>query len=163
MALAAGRAAFESLKAEAARLREDNERLEKQAKQREKENQQIKIQEAQAQARNVQTEEMGPVHAYLFKFPEPVGLVVLRSCIDAIQKTDPQAVISFADSSGCIVVGSGDAAQKQGISARQVIDFWTRKANGSGGGRESMAQGRIEKLNFFSMQEYKNFFQERLK
>lgn len=155
------RVALESLKAEAARLREDNERLQKQNKQLEKEIQQLKAQDAQAQAKNIPAQEVGPFHAYLQKFSEPMGPSALRSCMDAIQETDPKAVISVADLTGCVVVGTGDAARQQGISARQVIDFWTHRAGGSGGGREGMAQGHIEKLDLFSMQTFKQFFQER--
>ncbi len=163
MGLAAGRAALQSLKAEAARLREENERLEKQGKQLEKEIQQMKARGAQAQARSVPAKDIGSFHVYFQKFPEPMGPVVLRSCVDVIQKTDSQAVISFADSEGCIVAASGDSAQQQGISAKHLINFWTRWAGGSGGGRESMAQGRIEKLEFFSMPKFEQFFQERSK
>jgi len=161
--LASGRAALESLKAEADRLREENERLAKQSKQLEREIQQLKTQGAQAQARNVPAKEIGPFHVYFQKFSEPMGPSVLRSCIDVIQKADPQAVISIADSTGCIVAGTGGTAQRQGISAKQLIDFWTTLAGGSGGGRESMAQGHIEKPDFFSMQKFEQFFQERSK
>ena len=163
MGSAAGRAALESLKAEAARLKETNERLGRQGKQLEKEIQQLKTQDAQAQAKNIPAEEVGPFHAYLQRFSEPMGPAALRSCLDVIQKADPKAVISVADSTGCVVVGTGGAAQQQGISARQVIDFWTHRAGGSGGGREGMAQGHIEKLDLFSMQTFKQFFQERSK
>lgn len=154
---------IESLKAEAARLREENERLEKQGKQLEKEIQQAKARDAQARARNVPAKEIGSFHVYFQKFPEPMGPAVLRSCVDVIQKTDSQAVISFADSEGCIVAASGDSAQQQGVSANQLISFWTRWAGGSGGGREGMAQGRIEKLELFSMLKFEQFFQERAK
>ena len=163
MEFPAGRAALDSLKAETARLREENDRLEKQGKQLEKEIQHLKAQGAQAQARDIAPKEVGSFHVYFRKFSEPMGPAVLRSCIDAIQKTDPQAVISIADSGGSIAAGTGGAAQKQGISAKQLIDFWTAVAGGSGGGREGMAQGHIEKLEFFSMQKFEQFFREHLK
>ena len=163
MEVGGGRAALDTLKAEAARLREENERLEKQGKQLEKEIQQLKTQSARAQAQHVPATNIGSFHVYFQKFSEPMGPAVLRSCIDAIQKTDPQAVIAIADSTGCIAAGTGGVAQQQGVSAKQVIDFWTALAGGSGGGREGMAQGHIDQLGFFSMQKFQPFFQERAK
>lgn len=161
MGVDSGRAALDSLKAEAARLREENEGLEKQGKQMEKEIQQLKTQGAQAQAKNVPATHIGSFRVYFQKFSEPMGPAILRSCMDAIQKTDPQAVIAIADSAGCIATGTGVAAQQQGISAKHLIDFWTALAGGSGGGRESMAQGHIDRLDFFSLQKFQQFFQER--
>ncbi len=163
MEISTGRAALETLKMEAVRLKGENEQLEKQGKQLEKEIQQMKAQGAQAQARSVPAKDIGSFHVYFQKFSEPMGPALLRSCVDVIQKTDSQAVISFADSEGCIVAASGDSAQQQGISAKHLINFWTRWAGGSGGGRESMAQGQIEKLDFFSMPKFEQFFRERAK
>ncbi|MDO8730107.1 MAG: DHHA1 domain-containing protein [Candidatus Omnitrophota bacterium] len=163
MEISTGRAALETLKMEAVRLKEENEQLEKQGKQLEKEIQQIKTQGAQAQARNVPAKEVGPFRVYFQKFSEPMGQAVLRSCIDVIQKADPQAVISIADSTGCIAAGTGATAQQQGISAKQLIEFWTALAGGSGGGRESMAQGQIENPELFSIQKFEQFIRERAK
>lgn len=147
---AAGRAEFQSLKAEAVRLKEENDGLERQAKQLEKEIQQLRVQGAQAQARNVLPKDVGPFRFYLKLFSEPMGPDVLRSSAGVIQKNDPSSIAFLADSQGYCVASTGGVVQKQGISARQLMELSTQLAGGSGGGRESMAQGRIEKLDLFS-------------
>ena len=165
MEVPTGRAEFESLKSEAARLKENNERLEKQNKQMEKEIQQLKVEGAQAQARNVPAKKVASLHLYLKLFSEPMGPVVLRSSADAIQKNDPSSIAFLIDSQGYCVATTGAAAQTRGISAKQLMELSTKLAGGSGGGRESMAQGRIEKLDSFSAieKQFEQYVQERVK
>ncbi len=146
----AGRVEFQSLKARAAQLKEENERLEQQAKQLEKEIQQLKVQGAQMEARKITAEEVGPFHLYVRMFSEPMGPAALRSCADIIQREDPSSITFLADAQGYCVAATGGTAQKQGISAQKLMELSTQLAGGSGGGRESMAQGRIEKLDLFS-------------
>ena len=150
MALAAGRSAFESLKAEAARLREDNEGLEKQNKQLEKEIQQLKTQGAQAQAKNVPVRQVGSFHVYLAQFPGSMDPAILRSSADAIQKSDPEPIIFLCDTQGFCVATTGKAAQKRGILANELLKLSTEVAGGSGGGRPEIAQGRLKEPARFS-------------
>ena len=165
MEVSAGRGEFESLKSETARLKEDKERLEKQNKQLEKEIQQLKVEAAQQQARNVPARQVASFHLYLKLFSEPMGPLVLRSSADAIQKSDPNSIAFLVDSEGYCVAATGGAAQTRGISAKQLMELSTKLAGGSGGGRESMAQGRIEKLDFFLAiaKEFEQYLEERVK
>ncbi|MBI3323020.1 MAG: hypothetical protein HYZ95_00980 [Candidatus Omnitrophica bacterium] len=145
-----GRAALESLKAEAARLREENERLGRQGKQLEKEIQQLKAQGAQAQARSICAKEVASFRVYSERFPEPMDPAALRSSADAIRKRDPEAIIFLCDPGGLCVAASGDAAQKRGIRANELLQLSTQVAGGSGGGRPDMAQGRVNEPSRFS-------------
>ncbi len=144
MVVSSVRVAFDSLKKEATRLKEDNERLEKQNKQLEKEIQQLKTEGAQVQARNVPAKEVASFHFYSEKFSEPMDPAALRSSADAIRKSDPEAIIFLSDAQGFCVATSGGSAQKQGISANQLLKLSTEVAGGSGGGRPDMAQGRVQ-------------------
>ena len=165
MALAAGRAALESLKAEAARLREDIERLERQGKQLEKEIQQVKAQGAQAQARGLSAKEVASFRVYSERFAGPMDPAALRSSADAIRQKDPEAIILLCDAQGFCVAASGGAAQKKGISANELLKLSTQVAGGSGGGRPDMAQGRLKEISSFSevQKRVEQFIQERSK
>lgn len=143
------RAAVESLKAEAARLREDIERLEKQGKQMEKEIQQIKARGAQAQARALSAKEVASFRVYAERFTEPMDPAALRSSADAIRQKDPEAIIFLCDAQGFCVASSGGTALKRGILASELLKLSTKVAGGSGGGRPDMAQGRLKEVASF--------------
>ncbi len=155
MEVAGGRAALDSLKAEAARLREENEVLEKQGKQLEKEVQQMKAQGAQAQAREMTGErerdvwviELGPYESkvYLEKM-EGLDQRSLRSVTDEICRTNPRSLALLWNPSGQVVAASG--AQIKGFfPATQLLKIANQVAGGSGGGRDELAQGGIEDVS----------------
>lgn len=160
---AAGRAALESLKKEAARLREDNGRLEKQNRQLEKGIQQMKAQGAQVQARNVPAKEVASFRLYTAIFPAPMDPAALRACGDAIRKTDPEAIVFLSDPQGLCVATSGGTAQAKGIAADELLKLSTEIAGGSGGGRPELAQGRIQEPGRFDeiRRRLEQFIQER--
>lgn len=165
MAAVAVRAAFESLKSEAARLKEENERLESRNRQLEKEIQQLKARGAQAQAKSVPARQVGSFHVYLAQFPGPMDPAVLRSSADAIRKSDPEPIIFLCDAQGFCVATAGGTAQKQGILASELLRIATQAAGGSGGGRADLAQGRLKDLsNFLEVQKrIDQYIRERLK
>ncbi len=155
MALASGRAALESLKAEAARLREDIERLEKQAKQLEKEIQQLKTKGAQAQTGAVaesllsEKSEIGLVNIISSSVPGLDGHPSLRMLSDSIRKKEKLPVIFLSDQHGNCVVSCDEDAQKAGVRADALLKLAAGVAGGSGGGKADMAQGRLKEPGMF--------------
>ncbi len=146
----AGRAEFESLKTEAARLRTENERLEQQARQLVKEIQELKGRGAQAQAREIsdrllseKTVENG-VANLMSRVDGLEGHQPLRMLSDSIRQKEKVSVIFLSDAQGNCVVSCSEDAQKSGIGADALLRMAAEVAGGSGGGRPGMAQGRLK-------------------
>ena len=158
-----GRAAFESLKTDAARLKEENELLEKQNRQLEKEIQQLKAEGARSQARNVPPKDVASFRFYSAQFREPMDPAALRSSADAIRKNEPEAIIFLSDAQGFCVAAVSPTAQKKGIAANELLKLSTRIAGGSGGGRADLAQGRMkEPAKFLEVEgEWVRYIEER--
>ena len=152
MEAAAGRAALESLKGEAARLKEANERLEKQNKQLEKEILQLKIAAGEEYAKSAteQKMEIGLIPFVGVQFQGRMQHESLRATADWIQKKEEKAVTFLMDQGGYCVATSSGAAQKRGIAANELLKAATEAAGGSGGGRPNIAQGRIDDPSRFS-------------
>lgn len=163
--LAAGRAALESLKAEAARLREDIEQLEKRGKQLEKELYDLKLRDAQAEAKNVDFCNVGSFRFFAKRFQEAMDHPALRVVADAIRRTEPEAIIFLEDAQGFCVAGSGATAQVKNIGADNLLARANEIAGGKSGGRPAMAMGRLDNPELFAKVrgQLAQFIQERSK
>lgn len=147
---------FESLKAEAARLRENNERLEKQNKQLEKEIRQLKAQDAQAQVKEIserllaEKSAAGGLASLISPVPGLEGHQSLRILSDALRKKEKLAVLFLADPLGNCVVSCNEEAQKAGMRADALLKLAAEVAGGSGGGKGDFAQGRLKEPSKFA-------------
>ncbi len=134
------------LKAETVRQGEEKKRLAQHAKEKEQEAkiQKEKVKEAQDQVGKLKKERIGPFDLFAIRFDQPMDHSVLRPVADSIRKSEPEAVIFLTDSQGFCLAVVGPQAQKQGVSAGQLIKLGTQIAGGSGGGKADIAQGRLK-------------------
>jgi len=150
-----------ALKDQIARLRQQNERLQRENRHLMKQIECLKAMHVQGKASEIPFQPMGDFHLYWKRFQEPMGQAGLRTCLGAIQRSDPKAVVCLADAEGCLVVGLAEEPQRKGISAKQLLAFWIDRLGGAGGGGDRLAQGRIDRLEDFSWDSFKAFFEEK--